>query len=63
MRTISNIHRDVQRITTYQSAGRVNKYVVANGITLRVQALQNAQRASMRITRNSLVGFMCVVDV
>ena len=52
-----------QRVVAHQAARRVHQHVVADAITLGVQALQNAQRAAVPETRHRALLFQGVVDV
>ena len=57
------IDLNVQVIPTDQSAGRVNEYVVANGVTLGVQALENTQRPTVVMSHHRALMLQAVAQV
>jgi hypothetical protein len=53
----------VQFISAHQATGRVHQNVVAHGVTLGIQALQNTKRAVMHMACNTMTFFYAVINV
>ena len=56
------VQTNVQFVTTHQTAGRMNQYVVTNLIALGIEALQNAKRAIVQVSCHTMTIFKAVID-
>ena len=52
-----------QHVAADDAAGRMHQHLVADGIALRVQALQHAQRAVVAVQRDGAPGLAAVVEL
>ena len=62
MRARANADIEGQGVAADQAARRVDQHVVTDCIALRVEALQNPQRAFVRVPRHSALPLKAVVE-